>query len=80
MTRGCANKCPFCAVPNLEPTYCNYISISQKIQKVDEYFGPKKDLLLMYNNVFASDCFDRIINEIKDCGFGKGATYVPANE
>ena len=80
MTRGCVNKCPFCAVPNLEPTYCNYISISQKIQKVDECFGPKKDLLLMDNNVFASECFERIIDEIKDCGFGKGATYIPANE
>ena len=80
MTRGCVNKCSFCAVPNLEPIYCNYISIKEKIRKVDECFGQKKDLLLMDNNAFASECFDKIIDEIKDCGFSKGATYVPANE
>lgn len=80
MTRGCVNRCDFCAVPKLEPTYCNYIGIKSKIQKVEECFGTKKDLLLMDNNVFASECFDRIMNEIKECGFAKGATYIPANE
>jgi hypothetical protein len=24
--------------------------------------------------------FNKIIDEIKDCGFTKGATYIPANE
>jgi hypothetical protein len=80
MTRGCVNRCPFCSVYKIEPDYCNYIGIKSKIQKVDECFGAKKDLLLMDNNVFASDCFDKIIDEIKECGFGKGATYIPANE
>uniref|UniRef100_UPI002FD9495D hypothetical protein n=1 Tax=Anaerospora hongkongensis TaxID=244830 RepID=UPI002FD9495D len=80
MTRGCINRCEFCAVPKLEPVYCNYIGIKSKIQKIEECFGTKKDLLLMDNNVFASKDFDRIINEIKDCGFAKGATYMPANE
>ena len=27
MTRGCVNKCKFCAVPRLEPEYCDYISL-----------------------------------------------------
>ena len=80
MTRGCVNHCSFCAVPTLEPAYCNYIGIKSKVEKVEECFGAKKDLLLMDNNVFASDCFDKIINEIKDCGFEKGATYIPSNE
>ncbi len=80
MTRGCVNRCAFCAVPTLEPSYCNYIGIKSKIEKAEECFGAKKDLLLMDNNVFASDCFDRIMNEIKECGFAKGATYIPANE
>ncbi len=80
MTRGCVNRCAFCAVPKLEPAYCNYIGIKSKIQKVEECFGAKKDLLLMDNNVFASECFDRIMDEIKECGFAKGATYIPANE
>jgi hypothetical protein len=80
MTRGCVNRCAFCAVPKLEPYYCGYIGIKTKIQKVEECFGPRRNLLLMDNNVFASECFDAIIDEIKDCGFGKGATYIPPNE
>ena len=80
MTRGCVNRCPFCAVHRLEPEYRNYIGIKEKIQKVDECFGVKRDLLLMDNNAFASDCFDKIIDEIKECGFSRGATYTPSNE
>jgi hypothetical protein len=80
MTRGCVNSCPFCVVPDLEPEYCSYISISEKIQKVNDCFGNKRHLLLMDNNVFASEYFDQIVDEINDCGFGKGATYVLDNE
>ena len=80
MTRGCVNQCVYCAVPKLEPKYCDYIGIKLKITKVDKCFGARRNLLLMDNNVFASKCFDRIMNEIKDCGFSKGATYIPPNE
>ena len=80
MTRGCIRRCPFCAVKKLEPVYKNYISISRQIKMTDKRFGPQKDLLLMDNNVLASDCFDQIVDEIKKCGFQKGATYVPKNE
>lgn len=34
----------------------------------------------MDNNVFASNCFEQIIDEIKGCGFEKGAKYIPSNE
>ena len=80
MTRGCPRNCAFCAVKTLEPDYKNYIGIVDKLVYVDEHFGKKKDLLLMDNNVFASNCFDQIIDEIKACGFQKGAKYVPSNE
>lgn len=80
MTRGCVNRCPFCSVHKIEPIYCDYQEIKTKIQKVNECFGAKKDLLLMDNNVFASNCFDEIIGEIKSCGFEKGAIYTPSNE
>ena len=76
MTRGCGMKCEFCAVQTLEPEYYPYISITETIKKVDEAFGPKKDLLLMDNNVLRSPDFDRIIDEIISLGFGKGATYI----
>lgn len=80
MTRGCIRKCGFCAVSRLEPNYKGYIGIKDQLQYVDEHFGARKDLLLMDNNVFASECFFKIIDEIKDCGFEKGAKYKPANE
>ena len=76
MTRGCGMKCQFCAVQTLEPEYIPFISITESIRRVDEKFGPKKDLLLMDNNVLRSPHFDQIIDEIKALGFQKGATYV----
>jgi len=80
MTRGCPNKCPFCAVPRLEPKYCGYIKLKPQLEKADTIFGKQKDLLLMDNNVFASDKFSEIITEIKECGFGRGAKYTPTSE
>lgn len=76
MTRGCGMKCQFCAVQTLEPEYIPFISITESIRRVDEQFGPKKDLLLMDNNVLRSPHFDEIIDEIKSLGFQKGATYI----
>ncbi len=76
MTRGCGMKCQFCAVQTLEPEYIPFISITESIRRVDAQFGPKKDLLLMDNNVLRSPHFDKIIDEIKALGFQKGATYI----
>lgn len=76
MTRGCGMKCGFCAVQTLEPTYIPYLSIRENIERINNEFGEKKDLLLMDNNVLISPCFDKIIDEIKDLGFAKGATYI----
>lgn len=76
MTRGCGMKCQFCAVQTLEPTYIPYLSIAENIERIDSEFGPKKDLLLMDNNVLRSPCFNKIVDEIKALGFAKGATFV----
>ena len=75
-TKGCGNKCGFCAVQTLEPTYIPYMDIKGKIAAIDREFGPKKDLLLMDNNVLRSAQFNQIIDDIIEVGFGKGATYV----
>lgn len=80
MTRGCVNKCKFCAVPKLEPQYCDYINLKKRIEFTDKRFGARKNLLLLDNNVLASKCYNQIIDEINECGFGLGATYVPPNE
>lgn len=74
-TKGCGNKCGFCAVQTLEPTFVPYIDIKDKIRAIDEEFGPKKDLILMDNNVLRSPRFDDIIDDITAAGFAKGATY-----
>lgn len=80
MTRGCINRCKFCAVPKLEPHYCDYIGLKQRIEHTDKRFGARKDLFLLDNNVLASKCYNQIIDEINECGFGVGATYTPPNE
>jgi hypothetical protein len=79
MTRGCPNTCKFCAVPRLEPKYQNYIQLHQQLQVTQERFGEQKNLMLLDNNVLASSCYEKIVNEIVACGFGRGAMYIPSN-
>ncbi len=74
-TRGCGMKCQFCAVQTLEPNYIPYLSITDSINFIKDKYGPKKDLLLMDNNVLRSPNFDQIVDEIKALGFEKGATF-----
>lgn len=80
MTRGCVNKCKFCAVPKLEPVYRDFIELKKRIEYTDKRFGAQKDLLLLDNNVLASNRYCDIIDEIKECGFGIGSTYTTPNE
>src|SRR5258706_14302695 len=80
MTKGCTRKCAFCSVPVLEPTYKPRIETTGKYRDVIDRFGEQQNLLLMDNNVLASPKFNEIIDEIKDMGFVKGATYVEPNQ
>lgn len=79
MTRGCINKCPFCAVPRLEPEYKDFLSLAEQVKLAEEKYGAKKNLLLLDNNVLASARFGDIIEEIKKAGFAKGNTYIEPN-
>lgn len=72
-TRGCVNKCAFCAVPTLEPEYQAIRPLKEKLRWEREMFGDKSNLLLLDNNVFASKEFPRVVDEIKACGFRPGA-------
>lgn len=78
-TRGCIRRCPFCAVPKIEPKFNSYISIKEKIASVNKKYGEQKDLLLMDNNVLASKDFDKIIDDIKASGFFNGAKFKEQN-
>lgn len=80
MTKGCTRKCSFCSVPKLEPTYKPKIETISKFHKIKDRFGEQQNLLLMDNNVLASPNFPEIIQEIKDMGFYKGATFVEPNQ
>lgn len=68
-SRGCIRKCHFCGVPKLEGSQRDTDSLTAVIRKIDEIYGPKKDLLLMDNNVVASPRFREIVAEIRDLGF-----------
>jgi len=72
-TRGCVRHCKFCAVPFLEPTFFNGLSILKQVKQIKNKFGEKRNLLIMDNNILASDRFPEIIEEIKEAGFKKGA-------
>lgn len=79
MSRGCIRHCAFCAVPTLEPVYNPYITLTDRVNGIRERYGDQKDLLLMDNNVLASEHFEDIINEIKSCGFGRGSKFSQPN-
>lgn len=75
LTKGCGRNCAFCAVQQLEPDYVHFMPMSSRIESVDSEFGSHRNLLLMDNNVLASDRFEDIIHDILKSGFEKGATY-----
>lgn len=79
LTKGCGRNCAFCAVQKLEPEYVHFMPMSSRVQSVNEIYGSQRNLLLMDNNVLASEKFEEIIEDIIKAGFGKGATYVEPN-
>lgn len=72
-SRGCIRKCHFCGVPKLEGMQRDTDSLTGVVKAIDELYGPRKDLILMDNNVVASPRFKEIIAEIRDLGFTPGA-------
>ena len=74
-SRGCIRKCSFCGVPKLEGGQREMPPITGLVAGIDERSGPKKDLILMDNNVVASSRYQEVIAEIRDLGFERGAIF-----
>lgn len=79
-SRGCIRKCHFCGVPKLEGAQRDATPLTQFVNDVDKIYGPRRDLILMDNNVVASARFKEIIAEIRDLGFVPGAKLRRQNE
>lgn len=79
-TRGCIRHCAFCAVPILEPQYQSYLPLKERIERTRKLYGDQQNLLLMDNNVLASENLAEIIEDIRSCGFTPGAKYVEPNQ
>jgi len=77
-SRGCIRKCSFCGVPKLEGGQRDIAPITTMVRDVDKLYGPKKDLILMDNNVVAAPRFHEIMAEIRDLGFTPGAKLTRA--
>jgi len=74
-TKGCRNKCDFCAVKVLEPRFVHYIPIMPRISYIKDNFGARPNITFLDNNIAASKCYKKILSEIKNAGFEKNATF-----
>lgn len=78
-SRGCPRKCSFCAVKTLEPVFYPCNNIKEQILRVDEKFGPKKQLLIMDNNALYSDDLEQTVDELVSLGFGVNNNTIKKN-
>lgn len=76
-SRGCTNKCKFCAVPTLEPEFCLTNNIKNQINTIKEQYGEKQNLLLLDNNIlsFNIETLTKIVDDIYKLGFDKETKY-----
>lgn len=71
-TRGCTNKCSYCGVPTIEPSFVEYIDIKGMLRELRNKYGDKPRLKLMDNNVLASPKLEQIVEDLFDLGYGRG--------
>jgi len=75
VTTGCVRKCAFCAVPVLEPKFEYLKSLRDQIKEIDDKYEPKRDLIVLDNNILALQNVEDVLEEIKSLGFEKGSRF-----
>lgn len=77
-SRGCTNKCKFCAVPILEPDFYLTNNLKNQIKLVNQRYGEKQNLLLLDNNIlsFKTDELIKIVEDIYSLGFDKKTKFI----
>jgi hypothetical protein len=75
ITKGCIRNCEFCAVPKLEPKFYFLQDIKSQIELVNKLFSPRKNLVILDNNILALKNFATVVNQLIECGFYSGAMY-----
>lgn len=77
ISRGCSNKCSFCAVPLLEPKLSLSNNIVNQITEIKNKYGEKQNLLLLDNNIlsFSVQKLKEVVKDICSLGFYKNAKY-----
>lgn len=73
VTTGCIRKCPFCAVPIIEPKFGYINSLENQIDAVDRLYGQMHDLVILDNNILAIENVEEVLRSIKKLGFEKNA-------
>ena len=71
-TRGCRRSCKYCGVPEIEPSYIEYIDIKRVILELRDKYGDKPKLKLMDNNILASSRLEQIVGDLILLGYGRG--------
>lgn len=78
-SRGCTNKCKFCAVPRLEPNFELTNGLVKQVETIKKKYGEKQNLLLLDNNILSFDSMtlNNIVNDIVKIGFDKDTKFFP---
>lgn len=72
-TRGCPNRCNFCAVSRIEPVFVDYLPLRRQVTALESLYGPRPNLVLLDNSVLASARLKEIVRDILDLGFSRGS-------
>jgi hypothetical protein len=73
VSTGCIRRCPFCAVPSLEPKFRFLQSLDSQIRAVSRACGERQHLVLLDNNILALNNLGAVTAQAVDVGFARGA-------